>query len=41
MHIVAYTTAIIFAITALATEDTYYLILGIIASFIAISMQKD
>jgi hypothetical protein len=41
MHILAYVTATIFAITALATEDTYYLILGIIASILAITIQKD
>ena len=41
MTILAYITATIFAITFLATEDVYYLILGIIASFIAISAQKD
>jgi hypothetical protein len=41
MHIVAYTTAIIFAITSLATQDVYYLILGIIASIIGINVSKD
>jgi hypothetical protein len=41
MHIVAYTTAVIFAITSLATQDTYYLILGIIASIIGINVSKD
>jgi hypothetical protein len=41
MHILAYIVAFIFGITALATEDTYYLILGIIASIIGISLGKD
>ena len=41
MHIVAYTTAIIFAITFLDTQDVYYLILGIIASIIGINVSKD
>jgi len=41
MHIVAYIAAIIFAITSLATQDVYYLILGIIASIIGINVSKD
>jgi membrane protein implicated in regulation of membrane protease activity len=41
MHIVAYTTAIIFAITSLVTQDVYYLVLGIIAAIVGINVSKD
>jgi hypothetical protein len=41
MHILAYTTAIIFGIAFLDTQDVYYLILGIIAAILGISIGKD
>ena len=41
MAIIAYIATVIFAITSLATNDVYYLILGLIASIIGISAGKD
>jgi hypothetical protein len=41
MVTLAYIIAIGFALFFLATNDLYYLILGLIASFIAITGQKE
>jgi hypothetical protein len=41
MHTLAYIAAIIFAISFLDTQDVYYLILGLIAAMIAITVRKD
>jgi membrane protein implicated in regulation of membrane protease activity len=41
MHILAYIAATIFAIASLATNDMYYLMLGMIAIIIGIATGKD
>jgi hypothetical protein len=41
MAIIAYIAAIIFAISFLDTQDSYYLVLGLIAAIIGISAGKD
>jgi len=41
MAVIAYTTAIIFAIAFLDTQDSYYLVLGLISAIIGISAGKD
>jgi len=41
MAIIAYIATVIFAITSLATNDVYYLILAIIATIVGILAGKD
>jgi hypothetical protein len=41
MYVLAYIIALAFGLSFLATQDMYYLILGIIAAIIGIMAEKD